>query len=188
MPQITFKPLTKDNWPDFELLFGARGAYGGCWCMWWRMSRKEFEQGQGEANKRAMYALVESGKIPGIIFYLDHEPAAWCSVAPRVDYAALERSRLLKSRDSQPAWAIVCMFVDRKYRRQGLGLEIIKGAIQYVKAQGGSRIEAFPTIPRSDNVPPVSSFMGFPELFSKAGFREVAKVSPSRMIMEYHIP
>ena len=26
------------------MLFGPRGAYGGGWCMWWRLTRKVFEQ------------------------------------------------------------------------------------------------------------------------------------------------
>ena len=50
-----------DRWNDFETLFGEKGAYGGCWCMWWRISRKEFEQQQGDGNRRAMQQLVASG-------------------------------------------------------------------------------------------------------------------------------
>jgi hypothetical protein len=41
-------PLTPDRWDDFEELFGSRGAYGGCWCMWWRTTRKEFEAFKGD--------------------------------------------------------------------------------------------------------------------------------------------
>jgi GNAT superfamily N-acetyltransferase len=187
MSELKIKPLIPANWHDFEQLFGTKGAYGGCWCMWWRLSRKEFEKGHGEQNKAAMHAIVRGGTVPGIILYKDGQPAAWCSVAPREHYSALERSRLLKRRDDDPSWAIVCLFVDRKYRRQKLGLRLIEGAIQYVRDNGGSRIEAYPTIPRSRNVPPVSSYMGFPDLFRAAGFEEVAVVSPSRMIMEYRI-
>ncbi len=179
------RPLTAQNWADFEKLFGSKGAYGGCWCMWWRLSRREFERSQGEGNKQAMRALVNAGKTTGIILYKDDEPAAWCSVAPREDYATLERSRLLKRRDDQPTWAIVCLFVDRKFRRQGLSLRIIAAAIDHVREHGGSRIEAYPTIVKSDKAPPVSSFMGFPALFARAGFREAVKVSDRRMIMEF---
>ncbi len=32
-------PLTPDRWDDLETLFGPRGAYVGCWCMFWRVSR-----------------------------------------------------------------------------------------------------------------------------------------------------
>ena len=36
IPTLEFHPLTIERWGDFEKLFGPRGAYGGCWCMWWR--------------------------------------------------------------------------------------------------------------------------------------------------------
>ena len=41
--QLEFAAVTSERWDDFEELFGTRGAYGGCWCMWWRLTRKEFE-------------------------------------------------------------------------------------------------------------------------------------------------
>lgn len=40
MPTLTFHPLTPKRWPDVEKLFGARGACGGCWCMFWRQTRE----------------------------------------------------------------------------------------------------------------------------------------------------
>ena len=62
-------PLTPERWSDFEELFGPRGAYGGCWCMWWRTTRKEFEGCQGEKNRQAMKALVE-GMIRGAVDFV----------------------------------------------------------------------------------------------------------------------
>jgi hypothetical protein len=64
---MEYRPLTIANWQDFEMLLGPRGAYGGCWCMWWRLNRKVFEQQQGEGNHRAMRATVDAGRIPGIL-------------------------------------------------------------------------------------------------------------------------
>jgi hypothetical protein len=58
-PALEIAPLTPSTWEDFEALFGHRGAYGGCWCMWWRISRGEFERQHGEGNRRAMKALGE---------------------------------------------------------------------------------------------------------------------------------
>jgi hypothetical protein len=37
MKQLEFIPATAERWQDLETLFGERGAYGNCWCMWWRM-------------------------------------------------------------------------------------------------------------------------------------------------------
>ena len=46
-------PLTGDRWADFEALLGPKGAYGGCWCMYWRRLRRDFEEGAGD-GARAM--------------------------------------------------------------------------------------------------------------------------------------
>lgn len=90
----TFHPLTPDRWSDFEKLFGPRGACGGCWCMYWRLTRSQYEEQHGELNRRNMKALVDSGNIPGILAYTGSEPVGWCSVAPREEFSTLARSRV----------------------------------------------------------------------------------------------
>ena len=71
---LVFHSLTNERWDDFVELFGPHGAYGGCWCMFWRMTRKEFSQNCGENNKQAMKELLEAGTVPGIIGYLEGKP------------------------------------------------------------------------------------------------------------------
>jgi len=61
---LEFHPLTIERWADFEKLFGEHGACGGCWCMWWRLKRSEFERQKGEENKKAIKGIVNSGEIP----------------------------------------------------------------------------------------------------------------------------
>jgi GNAT superfamily N-acetyltransferase len=185
--KIEANPLTPDRWNDFEALFGEKGAYGGCWCMYWRTTRREFEEGQGAGNKSAMKGIVESGEVPGLLFYLDNHPVAWCSIAPRDHYASLNRSRILKKLDEIPVWSLVCFFVDKDFRNQGLIQEVLRGAIEYVRDQGGKVIEAYPTVPKGGRLPPVSSYMGLPSMFEKAGFVEVARPSKSKAVMRYFI-
>ena len=184
---ILMKPLTSDTWDDFECLFGPKGAYAGCWCMWWRLSRKEFEKGQGEANRQAMKLIVQSGKIPGLIAYDKDEPCGWCSVAPREHFSTLERSRVLKRIDNQEVWSIVCFFIQKNHRGKNLSLQLIQGAIEYVKSQGGKIVEAYPTILKTRKAPPVSTFMGIPNIFKRAGFKTIRKPSQSKWIMRYFI-
>src|SRR5262247_157348 len=62
--KLEFHPLTPERWRDFESLFGERGACGGCWCMWPRLSRSQYETQKGARNKRAMKKLVDGGSTP----------------------------------------------------------------------------------------------------------------------------
>jgi GNAT superfamily N-acetyltransferase len=172
---------------DFEKLFGPKGAYSGCWCMWWRITRREFEKGQGEENRKAMKNLVDSGKVTGILAYFEGKPVGWCSVAPREDYPSLERSRVMKRLDNKPVWSIVCFFIDKSYRGKGLSEYMIRGAVAYVKKQSGKIVEAYPTRVRDKKLPPVSSYLGIPKIFERAGFKECARPSESRIILRYYI-
>ena len=186
-PSFEFHPLTKERWADFEALFGARGAYGGCWCMWWRLTRREFEEGQGEGNREAMRSIVGGGEVPGILAYEGGKAVGWCSVAPRETYGSLNRSPVLKRIDDKQVWSIVCFYIAKDHRRKGLIRQLIYAAIEYVRGQGGKVVEAYPTIPKGEKVPPVSSYMGFPSMFESTGFIECARPSKSKVIMRYYI-
>lgn len=75
MENLTFHPLTPDRWDDLEKLFGPNGASSGCWCMYWRQTRREFDDHHGEDNRQSFREIVESGVIPGILVYAEDEPA-----------------------------------------------------------------------------------------------------------------
>lgn len=184
-PDWQYRPLTAERWSDFEKLFGPRGAYGGCWCMWWRLTRSQFELRQGKGNRQAMKRLVSSGEVPGILLYDGAEAVGWCSVAPRETFGSLNRSPVLKPVDERPVWSLVCLYVARDRRDQGLMRALIQASIRYVREQGGRILEAYPTIPLAGRLPPVSSYMGVPSVFAEAGFVEVSRPSRTRMIMRY---
>ncbi len=181
--RLEFRPLTRDLWQDLETLFGPRGAYSGCWCIWWRCSRKEFADNGNEGNKRAFRHIVNSGDVPGILAYADSQPVGWCSVAPRDSYPSLQRSPTLKSPDGRPCWSIVCLFISRSWRGRGISRALVHAAVAHVRAAGGRLVEAYPTLPRGRRLSAVSSYMGTPVIFEHAGFRECARPSEARVIM-----
>ena len=180
-------PLTQKRWSDFETLFGERGACGGCWCMLWRLTRKEFERQKGEANRQAMKIIVESGNIPGILAYSQKQPVAWCSVAPRESFPALERSRILKKVDDESVWSISCFFIHKNYRKKGLSVQILNAAVDYVAKQGGKIVEGYPVEPKKDKTADVFAWTGLASFFKKSGFVECARRSDTRPIMRYRI-
>jgi GNAT superfamily N-acetyltransferase len=181
----TFHPLTPDRWSDFEKLFGPRGACGGCWCMYWRLPRPQYEDQHGELNRCSIKALVDSGTIPGILAYVDDEPVAWCSIAPRSEFPTLARSRILKPVDDQPVWSVVCFFVARGQRKKGLTIQLLKAAIEYARSNEAKIIEGYPVEPKGGKSPDVFVYTGLSSAFKKAGFTEVLRRSETRPIMRY---
>lgn len=132
---LRFAPATPERWPDLAALFGARGACGGCWCMYWRQTRAEYEKRKGAGNRRALRKLVTAGPPPGLLAYADGQPVGWCAIAPREIYPTLARSRVLAPLDAAPVWSATCFFVARPYRRQGLTARRSSKAIRWKRGK-----------------------------------------------------
>ncbi|MBM3975637.1 MAG: GNAT family N-acetyltransferase [Planctomycetes bacterium] len=183
MKRLAFEPLTPALWPALERLFGARGACGGCWCMWWRLSRAEWKKGKGASNRRAFRKIVEHGPPPGLLAFAGDEPIAWCALAPREEYELLVRSRSLKPVDDQPVWSITCFFVDKAWRRRGVSSALLEAAAKLARAQGARLLEGYPVDPRTNSMPDAFAWTGTLKAFERSGFREVARRSKTRPIV-----
>jgi GNAT superfamily N-acetyltransferase len=180
-----FHPLTPDRWADLEQLFGANGACGGCWCMWWRQGNKEHEANKGDGNRGAFKAIVDSGPPPGVLAYSGNEPVGWTAVAPRTAYPRLSRSSIARPIDDEPVWCVSCLFIHRKYRRQGLSSQLIAAAAQLAKKHGARIVEAYPFEPKKETA---AAFIwtGTTPAYQRAGFVEVARHNPTRPIMRWY--
>lgn len=182
--RLDCRPLIKDRWPDFERLFSKNGACGGCWCMLWRLPPNQFEAGKGAGNRTAMQALVESGATPGLLAYHRSRAVGWCALAPREEYPALARSRILQPVDHRPCWSVACLFVHREHRRMGVSVQLLRAAAAFARERGGSILEGCPVEPKGDKpVPAAFAWTGVTKAFESAGFTEVARRSPTRPIM-----
>ena len=182
-PSLEVHPLTPDRWPDFEALFGPRGACAGCWCMWWRLSRAQFVAGKGEKNKKAMKAIVKSGEVPGLIAYAEGQSVGWVALAPRERYVRLAKARTLKPLDDQPVWSVTCFFVAKGFRRRGVTVELLKAAEVFAARRGATLLEGYPSDTRGKALPDPFVYTGLPGAFEKAGFQEAARPAPTRPVM-----
>ena len=155
--------------------------------MWWRLTRSQFVKQKGEDNRKALRNIVASGEVPGILAYHKDATIGGCAVAPREYYPALERSRVLKSVDDQLVWSVVCFFVSRKFRRQGMTSRLLNASVDYIRKRGGRIIEGYPVEPKNARIPDSFAYTGLPSAFRKAGFVEVPRRSRIRPIMRYTI-
>jgi GNAT superfamily N-acetyltransferase len=179
---LSFQPLTPERFGDFEQLFGSHGACGGCWCMFWKLRGRAFDETTGEPARQMQKSIVESGTIPGLLAYAFDKPVGWIAVKMRGEYPRLGHSRVLKPVDGKEVWSVTCFFVDRKFRKQGVTIGLLKAAIEYVRSKGGRIVEGYPTETR-EKMPDVFIYTGTMSAFQKAGFKEVARQSPTRPIV-----
>lgn len=188
--KVVVRSLTPERWPDLEALFGPKGAYGGCWCMFFRLPRKEWSAGcadSGKANRRAFKRITDAGAEPGLIAYVSGVPVGWCATAPRREYGGLARSRMLQPIDDLPVWSVTCFYVARPYRRQGVTVALLEAAAKFVRRRKGRAIEGYPADPAA-RWPDAYAYHGTVSAFQKAGFVEVKRVSKGRAIMRRLIP
>jgi GNAT superfamily N-acetyltransferase len=179
------RPLTDQTWTDLEELFNLGGGsiVRGCWCIYYRkVGRVSVSQTSGSSNKQQLHALVRSGVVPGLIGYAGGAPVGWTSLGPREDYRKLERSRVMKAVDDKPVWSIVCTYVAKSYRGKGYQHKLLAGAIDYAREQGVRTLEAYP-VDKPERSHDDFMFFGSRSLYERAGFREVVRRSPTRLVM-----
>ena len=182
---FTTRPLTTDTWVDLEDLFGQPGGsiVRGCWCMYYRRTGSVSVSAQaGVENKRQLSALVQGGAVPGLIGYLEDRPVGWISLGPREDYLKLRRSPVMKAVDDARVWSIVCTYVAKDHRGKGLQHRLLADAIRYGRERGVRILEAYP-VDKPQRSPDDFMFFGSRSLYERAGFTEVVRRSPTRVVM-----
>ena len=185
--QLTYEPLTRKNWGQFVELFGNKGACGNCWCMYYRLPKSGFKEGKtDDGNKDAMKKIVWEDKPAGILGFYDGLPIAWCAFAPREDFIKLEKSRVHKPIDDKKVWSIPCFFIDKKFRRLGVSVALLKGVIRYAGENGIKIIEAYPSIPTQEKLPDSFAWIGLYKSFERAGFEIVDRTSVNRPMVRYY--
>ncbi|MGN6578257.1 MAG: GNAT family N-acetyltransferase [Nocardioides sp.] len=184
-PGFEARPLTPETWADLETLFDQPGGsiVRGCWCMYYRKTgRVSVARAAGAGNKQALCDLVDGGTVPGLVGYLDGSPVGWISLGPREDYLKLARSRIMKPVDDAEVWSIVCTYVAKAHRGQGLQHRLLAAAIEHARGQGVRLLEAYP-VDRPTRSHDDFMFFGSRSLYERAGFREVVRRSPTRVVM-----
>ncbi|MFH1861735.1 MAG: GNAT family N-acetyltransferase [bacterium] len=189
MPDLNLisHPLTPDRWGDLESLFGPKGACGGCWCMFWRLSRSDYERMKGSENRRRFKELISGGEIPGLLAYQDDKPVGWVSVGPREQFPLLERSKVLARVDEQEVWSVVCFFIDRSVRGQGVATFLLKSALDFARQRGAQVVEGYPTPTKEKKIPDAFAWTGPETVFQQLGFRLMERRGKSnRGIYRYY--
>lgn len=187
---ISIRSASDVPWADVERVFATPGDPRTCWCRYFKLSGKEWETTDVAARAAALRDDVRRDRpTPGLLAFVDDEPAGWVAVEPRAAYPRLFRNRIMAAEMSKPlddasVWSIVCFVVRREFRGQGVSAELVAGAVDHARTAGASTIEAYPIdVAHVKGSPTGSLYHGTVSMFRSAGFTETAVAAPARRVM-----
>lgn len=181
--QLRTRALHTEDWPVLERLFGANGACGGCWCMWWRvpMGGKTWQAAKGEPNRVAFRELVESGGASGVLAFSGDDAVGWCACGPRAAFPRLERSKALAREWHDGTWSLNCLYVPARWRGRGVATSLVEAAITLARGHDAREIEAYPQVVRpGERAAGAFIWTGVPSLYERHGFRPAHAVERGR--------
>ncbi len=186
---ITIEPATVDRADDVEHALTGGGDGASCQCQWWTITNAEFNGSTRDEREGMLRAELEASVAPALIAYVDGEAVGWVRVGPRTAQVRLARTKAFapnseEAWDDPSVWAMTCFVVRREHRGEGLNARLLDAAVDHARSHGARVIEAYPIDPdqsprRSAN----SLFTGVVSTFLAAGFREVARPKPERVIV-----
>lgn len=173
--ELDIQPVTAARWNDLVELAGERGFQSSCWCMWWRLSNREFGACSGRDKRAALHDLVRRGREPGMLAYRAGEPVGWVAVAHRAEFTRLNRSTKLFPVDDTSVWSVPCFYVHRSHRRRGVTEALLDAAITHATARHAELLEGYPIDTGDRRRSGGELYTGSLTIFERAGFTEVAR-------------
>lgn len=176
--QIEIHPATVERFADVETILAPKSPDApACWCLSYRLPNQEQHELGGPDRAARLRRYAEEGAPPGVIAYIDGEPAGWCSIAPRASHHRLTHSRTIPTLDDLPVWSIVCFVVRPQFRRRGLARHLLEGAVEYARECGAPAVEGYPIDSASGKVSSAFAYVGTTSLFESVGFERALQTS-----------
>jgi GNAT superfamily N-acetyltransferase len=146
-----------------------------CWCLSYRIPSKENRQLTGPARGERVRRLMRR-RPPGVVAYEDGEVVGWAAAAPRAE-TTFARNRRIPHVDELPVWSIWCIRVRPGHRGEGISHHLLRGAVDFARAQGAPAVEGYPVDNRGKRVDLTMAYVGTRALFERAGFAKAADTS-----------
>lgn len=185
------RPLTPKTWPAFDALVQRHnGIFGGCWCIWFHPDGPERGQG-AEANRALKRSYVEQGLAHAALVMDGDDAIAWAEYGTPAELPTMKhRKQYEAEKVADPDYRITCVFVDRRYRRQGVTEVAIRGALDLIAAAGGGVVESYPHDLTDQTKTMSASFLynGTRRLYERLGFTYVRPKGLKNCVMVIEVP
>ena len=189
MSTITTALATTARWDDVQHALTGGGDGASCQCIWPMLSNKDWNGTTVPQRTEMLREEIADGPPPGLIAYVDGEPAAWVRVGPRTDLQRWVRTKAITALTEEPlddpeVWAISCFSVRKEHRGKGLNRRLLDAAIDHARANGARVIEAYPVDPTAGRKKPSNDlYHGVLSTFEAAGFEIVGRPKPDTALV-----
>lgn len=182
------QPLSTQTWAAFEALVERHnGIFGGCWCSWFHDGCGEREPGY-EGSRAFKKRLVEDGVAHAALVMVGDEAVAWAEFGTPEELPNIHhRKQYLAEADLIPDYRITCIFVDKRYRRQGLAKVALAGALGLIAAQGGGIVEGYPHEVGEQRMNNSFVYNGTRAMYQEAGFEFVRSKGLKNTVMRRRV-
>lgn len=180
--ELTVRALTPETWDAFaDLVERHHGIFGGCWCTWFHtMSGEKTRTYDG--NRDLKQRLVREGRAHAALVLDGDVAVGWaeygsCGELPNIYH----RKQYDEEADLQPDYRITCLFTDKRYRRRGVSVRALHGALDLIAQAGGGVVEGYPHDPQGKRVAVL--YNGTRAMFEAAGFELVRPKGQRNTVM-----
>ena len=109
---------------------------------------------------------------------------AWCQYGTTEELPNIyHRKQYEAETDQWPDYRITCFFVDRAYRRRGMSVVALDGALRLIAQEGGGVVEAYPEDNGGRKTSASFLYNGTRSLFEQAGFSYVRPKGKKNCVM-----
>jgi GNAT superfamily N-acetyltransferase len=167
----SIEPLSAQTWDAFATMVERHnGIFGGCWCTYFH--DQSLERGPGYDGSRALkQQLVEGGVAHAALVMLGDEAIAWAEFGTPDELPNIHhRKQYLAEADVLPDYRVTCIFVDKRYRKQGYAKAALDGALGMIAAQGGGVVEGYPHEVGEQRMSNSFVYNGTRTMYEEAGF------------------
>ncbi|MEU1973647.1 GNAT family N-acetyltransferase [Microbacterium sp. NPDC019599] len=189
MPTVTIEPATSDRFDDAQHALTGGGDGRSCQCQWWTLTNAEWQKTSQAERQELLRHEVTAGPPPALIAYVDGEAAGWVRIGPRTSQIRIARTRIINESTREPledesVWAVSCFVVRKEHRGSGLTARLLAAAVDFARENGARLIEAYPVdTSESPKKPSNELYYGVLSTFRDAGFVEVARPKPDRVVV-----
>lgn len=184
---IEILPATGDRFDDAEIALDS-GDGPGCQCQWWLLPNGPWKDASVADRTELFRAELDGDLPPGLIAYVDGEPAGWVRVGPRPAQPRLARTRNVTGSTTEPldddsVWAVTCFVVRTAHRGRGLMRGLLDAAVDAARDGGARVVEGYPRDPSAAKIPVNDLYLGTVSVFEEAGFTVIARPKPDRALV-----